>query len=96
MYTGFILHANEQSEISKVNMARHNFGYDEEDVVVVLKYGTPVQIETLSGIAALVGIEPTTLEAGKDALLAYLNNPPEPEVDERDAALELLGVNVNE
>lgn len=74
MYTGFILNANEQSEISKVNIARHNFGYDKEDVVVVLKYGTPVQIETLCGIANLLGIEPTTLEDGKESLLNYLNN----------------------
>ncbi len=76
MYTGFILKVGETSDIAKANLARKNFGYEDEDVIVILKNGKPMQIETLEGAWNNLGSEPETLEETMAALLEKLNNPP--------------------
>ncbi len=68
-------HANE-----KVNTARHNFGYENEDVIIGFRYGVPIAMYTFAG--AMIELEQElgreaiqgfTLEDCADALLEKLN-----------------------
>lgn len=77
MYTGLILRVGETSPIAKVNLARTNFGYDEEDVIVILRNNKPVEIQTIDGAQITLGLDAEdTLEDCLTALLAVRNAPP--------------------
>lgn len=75
MHTGFILRAGEISEIEKVNIARKNFGYENEDVLVIMRRGVPTGMETITGLENSLGHFLTSLEEGMAEYLNQLNNP---------------------
>lgn len=77
MYNGFILRVGEISEIEKVNLARKNFGYEQEDIIVILIRNKPVRIETLEGVEASMNKAFDSLELAMEALLASMNNTEE-------------------
>jgi hypothetical protein len=70
MYSGFVLRVGETSSIERANNARHNFGYDSEDVIVITLDDRPVQIETLSGARVFTGL--AELNSTENALAAVL------------------------
>lgn len=77
MYNGFILRVGEISEIEKVNLARKNFGYEQEDIIVILIRNKPVRIETLEGVEASLNKAFDSLELAMEALLTSMNSTEE-------------------
>lgn len=72
MYTGEIVRIGMASTNQKVNIARRNFGYEDEDIIAIFKYGKPVQIETLGGVSTILEREVATMEDALSSLLAHL------------------------
>ena len=84
MYQGFVLKAYEQSDIAKANQARHNFGYDDDDTIVITKFGAPVQIETLIGASNFLNEEQTDIYVALEKMLAKLNGETPSEAEYRE------------